>query len=343
MKEVTDDISAWIENGETDIALATVIRTWGSSPRQPGAKMAVNSSDNISGSVSGGCVEGAVIEAARETISTGKCQLLHFGVADTTAWDVGLACGGSIDVFLEKLDLSAFELTSKLIAEGQLGTILTIVKGPEDIVGRKLTAGESGAAVSDMGERLREQAAAAAGSTRQSSVVSLDNETDLFVDLIRPAPTLIAVGGGDIAIALTKMARLLGYSTVVIDPRRVFSAETRFPHVDRLVQKWPRSAFAGLEVTRDTAAALLTHDPKIDDPALEILLPSAAFYIGALGSRKTHAARLQRLAAMGFSAQQTERIRAPIGLEIGARSPQEIALAILAEVVAVRHGMEIPA
>jgi xanthine dehydrogenase accessory factor len=168
-------------------------------------------------------------------------------------------------------------------------------------------------------------------------VIALDEDTTIFVDQIRPSPTLVAVGGGEIAIVLTEMARLLGYYTVVIDPRGVFANETRFPHIDRLIQKWPRSAFAEIELTPDTAVALLTHDPKIDDPSLKVLLDRDIFYIGALGSRKTHASRLKRLKKMGFSENQTDRIHAPIGLDIGATNPQEIAVAIMSEIVAERN------
>ena len=189
-----------------------------------------------------------------------------------------------------------------------------------------------------MDPELAERVISAAAAAQRSEIISLDPATKIFVDVIRPSPTLVAVGGGEIAIALTEMARLLGYHTVVIDPRGVFATEMRFPHIDRLIQKWPRSAFSEIALSPDTAVALLTHDPKIDDPSLKILLEEDVFYIGALGSRKTHDRRLQRLWKMGFSESQTDRIFAPIGLDIGATNPQEIALAIMSEIVAQRNG-----
>jgi xanthine dehydrogenase accessory factor len=188
---------------------------------------------------------------------------------------------------------------------------------------------------------LQERVFLAASATEKSGLVALDDDTKIFVDQIRPSPTLVAVGGGEISIALTEMARILGYYTVVIDPRSVFANEARFSQINRLIQKWPRSAFNEIDLTPDTAVALLTHDPKIDDPSLKILLERDVFYIGALGSRKTHSRRLDRLRKMGFYEEQTDRIHAPIGLEIGAVNPQEIALAIMSEIVAERNAQRL--
>ncbi len=339
MKEIVGDLSAWRMDGRETFAVATVLKTWGSAPRRPGAKMAIDSDGNVTGSVSGGCVEGAVIRAARDILETGDAQLLHFGVADESAWDVGLACGGSIDIFVENLDLPTFDLVCQMIDQEQSGYIATIVRGPGEIVGQKLVVDGMGGATGSIAPDLQEQLMDLATAVSQTGLIKLDAETDVFVDLIQPAPMLVAVGGGDIAITLTKMARLLGYDITVIDPRSVFGSEARFPHVDRLIQKWPRSAFAEIELTPHTAVALLTHDPKIDDPSLRILLESDVFYIGALGSRKTHAKRLKRLAQDGFTSSQTDRIFAPIGLAIGAANPGEIALAVMAEIVSVRCGM----
>ena len=338
MKEVAAEISSWLDNGQETIALATVIKTWGSAPRRPGAKLAIDIDDNIAGSVSGGCVEGAVIEASRSTLETGKAQYLHFGVADETAWGVGLACGGSIDILVEKLNLPFFEATCGILNRVERGSVSTIVKGADDLVGKKLIVSGGDELVCDMPFEVRARVLSVVADSVVSQAVALDAETVVFVDLLQPPPTLVVVGGVDIAIALTKMASLAGYDTVVVDPRRVFGADSRFPHVNRLIQKWPRSAFAEIDLNSDTAVALLTHDPKIDDPALKVVLPSDVFYIGALGSRKTHASRLKRLAGMGFTSEQTDRIFAPIGLDIGAESPQEIALSVMAEIVGARRG-----
>ncbi|MFN2143335.1 MAG: XdhC family protein [Candidatus Promineifilaceae bacterium] len=341
MKDIVDDVEAWIEGGQNAIAVATVLKTWGSAPRRPGAKMAIDSQGRLTGSVSGGCVEGAVIEVARESLETGEARKLHFGVVDETAWSVGLACGGSIDIFVENLDLNTFEQVKRLIDEEREGKILTVISGPRQIVGQKIVVDNEGVRIGEMASELEQRMVELASTAMQTQVMDLDEETTVFVEYIRPLPTLIAVGGGEIAIALTRMANLLGYRTVVIDPRKIFASDARFPHVNKLIQKWPRSAFAEVELTPDTAVALLTHDPKIDDPSLGILLDRELFYIGALGSRKTHAKRLERLARKGFTANETSRIHAPIGLDIGAASPAEIAISIMAEIVSVRNGKQV--
>jgi xanthine dehydrogenase accessory factor len=343
MKEIVNDVSAWIDNGQDKIVIATVLKTWGSAPRRPGSKMAISGNGELSGSVSGGCVEGAVIEASREPLETGEPRLLHFGVVDETAWSVGLACGGSIDIFVENLDLSAFKAARRLICDEEAGLIATVVLGMPAILGQKLVLDQSGVVTSSMDSEVQERAFIAVSEAKKTGLISLDNDTKIFIDYIRPSPVLVAVGGGEISIALTEMARILGYYTVVIDPRSVFASEDRFPHINKLIQKWPHSAFAELNLTPDTAVALLTHDPKIDDPSLKILLDQDVFYIGALGSRKTHSRRLERLRKMGFEEEQTNRIHAPIGLEIGAANPREIALAIMAEIVAERNRHELVA
>jgi len=340
MKDIVDDVGAWIAGGQNAIAIATVLKTWGSAPRRPGAKMAIDSQGRLTGSVSGGCVEGAVIEVARESLETGEARKLHFGVVDETAWSVGLACGGSIDIFVENLDLTTFERVKRLIDDEREGKILTVISGPRQIVGQKIIVDNEGGWNGDMAPELEQRMLELAATAVQTQVMDLDEDTRVFVELIRPLPTLIAVGGGEISIALTRMASLLGYRTVVIDPRKIFASDARFPHVDKLIQKWPRSAFAEIELTPDTAVALLTHDPKIDDPSLGILLERELFYIGALGSRKTHAKRLERLAKKGFTTNETNRIHAPIGLDIGAASPAEIAVAVMAEIVSVRNGQQ---
>ncbi len=341
MKDVIDDIASWISEAREPIVVATVLKTWGSAPRRPGAKMAVDSGGRLTGSVSGGCVEGAVIEAARETLETGEPRRLHFGVVDETAWSVGLACGGSIDIFVETLDLNMFNQQKRLLDEERGGKILTVISGPRNIVGQKVLVDGEGNHFGNMAPELQERVVELAYEAGQTQVMDLDQDSKIFVELVRPSPTLIAVGGGETAIVLTRMAHLLGYRTVVIDPRRIFVSDERFPHVDKLIQKWPRSAFAEVELTADTAVALLTHDPKIDDPSLGILLERDLFYIGALGSRKTHAKRLERLARKGFTAKETNRIHAPIGLDIGAASPAEIAVSIIAEIVNVRNGKQV--
>ncbi len=338
MNDIIKQVEQWRAAGK-DVAIATVIQTWGSSPRQAGAKMGMSPGNLICGSVSGGCVEGAVYEAGIETLASGSPQLLHFGVADETAWEVGLACGGSIDVFVEQLDADMFEFAQNKLAKGLAYGVGTVVRGDAGILGSKLFVGDDGVIHGDLG-RWQEtggreaRKALHAGKTRR---VQLDDETELFIDIHRPAPTLIIVGGAHTAIHLAAFAKELGYQTILIDPRRAFGSQERFPHVDKLLQLWPPQAFEQLTLTPDCAVAMLTHDPKIDDPALQIVLNSPAFYVGALGSAKTQASRRERLAAAGLTVDQINRIHGPIGLNLGGRTPPEIALAVIAEIVQARY------
>lgn len=337
MKEILTDIDRWLAE-DTAVALATVIHTWGSAPRRVGAKMAISADGRIAGSVSGGCVEGAVITAGQQTQATGQAQLLQFGVADETAWDVGLACGGSIEVFVQQLDTAVYHLHHALLTTDQTGASVTVIQGPDTVLGHTVTFAASGKQAGTLGDAaLDAQARAAANAIQQPQRHQLTPEIELFIDPIRPSPKLVMVGGVHIAVALTSMAKTLGFTTTVIDPRRTFGSDERFPHVDRLIQAWPEKALADVVIDGETAVALLTHDPKIDDPALHILLDSPAYYVGALGSRKTHALRVQRLQATGFSDAQIGRIHAPIGLDIAAATPAEIALAVLAEIVKTRR------
>lgn len=334
MRDLIDDINQWRARGDT-IGLATVVQTWGSSPRQVGAKMAFTSGGAISGSVSGGCVEGAVIEAGQEMLQSGQSQLLHFGVTDDTAWDVGLACGGEIDIFVQPLAATVYDFHREIIQNNRSGYAATIIHGPG--IGQSAVIAEDGRIVGSLDPTIAQRAFEAAQTITHSQRLALTDKSEVFVELIRPAPTLILVGGVHIAISLANLAKTLGFRTIVIDPRRAFGSQARFPHVTQLIQAWPEKALSAVELTPETAVALLTHDPKIDDPALKIVLESPAFYIGALGSRKTHAKRQERLRQMGFNDEDIERIHAPIGLDIGARSPEEIGLAIMAEVVRLKN------
>jgi xanthine dehydrogenase accessory factor len=336
MNEVIQDINRWQET-DAKIALATVVQTWGSAPRKTGAKMALTPDGRLSGSVSGGCVEGAVFEAGVKSLKKQRPKLLHYGVADDTAWEVGLACGGIIEVFVEPLNDETYQFMRRLIERDEAGGVITVIKGPDALLGRKLAVSRAGERIGSLGEAaLDEQAIAAEAETRKSSRRQLTEEVEVFVDVVRPALKLVMVGGVHIAVALSTMARTLGYRTTVIDPRQAFGSAERFPHVDELVQLWPEEAFERVSLTPETAVALLTHDPKIDDPALKVILNQPVFYVGALGSNRTHAQRVERLRGYGFSQAQIERIHAPIGLDIGANTPEAIALSIMAEVVKTR-------
>lgn len=339
MKEVIIGIERWLAAGDTNIALATVVDTWGSAPRKVGAKMAFTTGGAaIAASVSGGCVEGVVITAGDEVLATGRPQLLHFGVDDELAWGVGLACGGTIDVFVECLDINAWRSARDWIARRVRGMIVTVINGPDSLLGRKLLVGENGAPIGELGHGLDEAVKELAGSTRHSTRQRLSSDVEVFIDVLKPSPTLVIVGGAHIAVALAQLAKLMGYRTVVIDPRRAFGSEARFPNADRLIRAFPDKAFAEIPPDSETAIVTLSHDPKIDDPALRIALNSDAFYVGALGSRKTNAKRRERLTAMGFTEADLAHIHAPVGLDIGADNPEEIALAIMGEVVAIYRG-----
>jgi xanthine dehydrogenase accessory factor len=339
MRDILPDLDRWLQAGES-IALATVVRTWGSSPRDIGAKMAVTPSGGMTGSVSGGCVEGAVFEEGQQALKSGRARLVHFGVADETAWDVGLACGGSIDVFVQALDPQVYARVRTLLLAERAFAVATLIKGAADQLGHALVVDDAGEVSGSLEPTLTEAATAAARaalSAGQSTRAAVESG-ELFVEVVLPPPTLIAVGGVHTAIALTALAKTLGYRTVVVDPRKAFGSEARFPHVDRLVQKWPDEALAEIGLNRGSAVAMLTHDPKLDDPGLKVALASPAFYVGALGSLTTQAKRRARLLAEGLTEAQLDRLCGPIGLDLGGRTPEEIALAILAEIVAARHG-----
>ena len=320
------------------MALATVIQTWGSAPRGVGAKMAMTSDARFAGSVSGGCVEAAVVEAGSEILKSGAPRLLHFGVSDETAWEVGLACGGKIEVFVAMLDSEAHRRIRASLEEHRAIASITIVDGVS--TGYSILLEEDGTVVGAPGDVIDETVIGEAESALVEGVSRRfrQGETEIFIDVVLPLPTMVAIGGVHIAIALTSLAKTLDYRTVVIDPREVFGSSERFPHADRLISEWPSKALEEIGVNRSTAVATLTHDPKLDDPALKTALRSKAFYVGALGSRKTQEKRRKRLLEAGLSDEQLSRLWAPIGLDIGSRTPEEIALAVMAQVVAARNG-----
>ena len=339
MRDILEDVTRWSEQGK-DIALATVVQTWGSSPRQEGAKMAISEAGEIAGSVSGGCVESAVAETGLQVLKSGSPQLVHFGVADETAWSVGLACGGSLDVFVERLEPEQFQFLKTLLIREEPAASVTIVSGPESTLGRKLTLNMSdpSARYGGLDSDSDEQTVELALQVTEPSLQNLEPEgVQAFVDLMPPPPTLIVVGGNQIAITLSRLAKTMDMRTVIVDPRRAFATEERFPEVDQLIQTWPTEAFAKVPLTATTAVVMLTHDPKIDEPALELALTSPAFYIGALGSKRTQAKRRERLTELGLSEADLDRLHGPVGLELGADTPDEIALSIMAEIVASRH------
>ncbi|HJQ14677.1 MAG TPA: XdhC family protein [Anaerolineales bacterium] len=339
MRDILPDLDRWRAENKP-VALATVVQTWGSSPRRAGAKMALTPDGKITGSVSGGCVEGAVYEAGVDVLRSNRPQLLHFGVADETAWEVGLACGGSIDIFVKPLDEAFFRALRSVITDEKSAVLMTVIRGPAELLGREMFVEENGTVTGAFTNEVGEKALAVAREALVRGVshrAMLNEDVEVFIELIAPPPTLIVVGGVHITIALVALAKTLGYRTVVVDPRSAFGSEERFPNVDRLIQRWPEDAFQEIPFTRSTAIAMLTHDPKLDDPALKIALPSPAFYVGALGSKTTQAKRRQRLLEEGLAEEHLNRLHGPIGLKIGAGTPEEIALSIMAEVVAASN------
>ena len=336
MREIIPAVDEWLAADER-VALATVVSTWGSAPRGVGAKLAIRADMAMAGSVSGGCVENAVIEAALETLQNNQPQLLDFGVSDDDAWEVGLTCGGKISVFVEPLDPIWWQMArSVALADGAL-TTLTALSGP--------ALGAKALRLADGGVRHKPGAETTAALFKQAALANggpsrrlqLEGH-DVLVDVIRPRPRLVIVGGVHVAIPLVALAEQLGFRVALVDPRAVFANRERFPEVETIEQRYPEQSLPAIGLDENTYVAVLTHDPKIDDGALLAALPSAAPYVGVLSSRRTHAKRLERLRAAGLSEAQLARIRTPIGLEIGARQPEEIALAIMAEIIATRNG-----
>jgi len=343
MLDVMKEIEHWFSLDEK-IALATVVQTWGSSPRGVGAKMAFTESGKITGSVSGGCVEGQVIESGMETLKMDIPQLLHFGVSDETAFEVGLACGGSIDIFVEPFTLETFKIVSKEVKASRPISVITVVDGPMNLVGQKIIIKQDGSTIGRIQESLDENSwdyakeSMVNGKPKSINIEMVgEGQIQLFVDVSMPSPTLVIVGGVHIAIALASLAKIVGFKTILVDPRRAFASIERFPHVNELIQEWPQEAFQKINLNSTTAVAVLTHDPKIDDPALKIAIDSPVFYIGALGSKKTNQMRHQRLSDQGITESQLDRIHAPIGLDLGSKTPEELALSILSEIVAARR------
>jgi len=317
----------WLAAGR-GVALATVVRTWGSSPRPAGSQMAVDAGGSFAGSVSGGCIEAAVIEEALASIGDGRARLLDFGVSDEAAWEVGLACGGRVQVLVERLKADAlFDRLLTLRASRRPAALVSrLADGVQALVEADRV---TGALALSADEFAQARARLVSG---QSGVLE-DGQS--FVRVHAPAPRLLIVGAAHIAQFLAPMASMAGFAVTLIDPRRAFLQEARFPGI-ALSGEWPDEAMARLAPDAGSAVVTLTHDPKLDDPALAAALASPAFYIGALGSERTHAKRLARLAEQGLAG-ETQRIHAPVGLKLGGRQPGEIAVAILAQIIAVRH------
>lgn len=316
---------SWLQNRKT-IALATVVDTWGSSPVPIGGQMTIADSDTFQGSVSGGCVENEVILAASEVIAGGGPRLLEFGVSHDTAWSAGLPCGGRIEVFVERLspDLDT-AFINRIVAAQDAREAL--------VVSRQLDSGER--KIFEAGDNAPDHVLDRLNSGH-SDVVEVEG-TRVFLQSVVPRPRIIIIGATHIAQALAALAPLVGMDVVVIDPREAYAMSPRFRGRDVIVA-WPQDALPGLGLDTYSAIVALSHVAHIDDETLKLAAPSACRYVGALGSTRNHAKRRERLAAAGLSPEQIERVRSPIGLDLGARTPEEIALSILAEVVLTYRG-----
>lgn len=356
MRDIAADLRRWWERGEP-FALGTVVRTWSSAPREPGAAMAVDREGTVLGSVSGGCVEGAVHEAALEVLATGGARVEHYGVSGADAFAVGLTCGGEIDVLVHRVDPAvdagigvalecllsdepvAVCLVVRTTADGPaVGSLLTV--RPHEVVG---TLGSD-----RLDQAVTDDARGLLGAGRTGVLhygphgERRPDEIEVFVSSFAPRPRMIVFGAIDFARAVARMGAFLGYHVTVCDARPVFATRERMPDADEVVVEWPhryleRETAAG-RITPTTVLTVLTHDPKFDVPLLEVALRGPAGYIGAMGSRRTHAERVAQLTEGGVTAAELERLHAPIGLDIGARTPEETAVSIAAEIIAARWG-----
>lgn len=354
MQNLRANIEKWQGEGK-GVALATVVHVWGSAPRPLGSRMAISSTGDIAGSVSGGCVEGAVVEVARAVIESGKPRLVRFDVTNEEAWSVGLTCGGVLEVFIAVSEAGA-EVEQALeseIAVEHISTLATIVAGPG--AGNRLLIRNDGSRAGDLGspdlntwatwstdhDLLGEPAGRRTVETRDGEVAPKEGPfevVDVFFEVRAPRPKLIIIGAVHVAIPLVSFAKTMGFQTIVVDPRSAFATEERFSHADEIVVKWPEEALAEIGINPTTSVAVLSHDLKIDVPALRAALSSPARYVGALGSKKTQAKRVVALQELGITDGQIARIHSPIGLDIGGRKAEDIALSVIAEVVAASHG-----
>ncbi|WP_129669248.1 XdhC family protein [Phytoactinopolyspora endophytica] len=348
MRDILPNLESWMADGLT-FAIGTVVGTWSSAPRQPGASMAVRTDGEVIGSVSGGCVEGAVYEECREAIASGEPRLVRYGVSDDDAFSVGLTCGGILDIFIQPADeerRTVIEQIAEAVRARRPICVATVVAGdrigrhvlvtPDDVLGW-LGDGRLTDAVVDHSRGLL--ARGASGTiTLGSHGERRKDELSVFVESFAPPPRLIVFGAIDFASAVARIGKFLGHHVIVCDARPVFATATRFPEADEIIVDWPHRFLERAEVDRSTSLCVLTHDPKFDVPLLVAALQTPAAYIGAMGSRRTHEDRLRLLRDEGVSEESLARLRSPIGLDLGARTPEETAVSIAAELIATAWG-----
>ena len=349
MRDVLGEIRRWYEAGET-FGLATVVETFRSAPRPPGAAMAVSAGGEVVGSVSGGCVEGAVYELAQQVIGTGEPVRQRYGVSDDDAFAVGLTCGGIIEVFVEPVSRATSPELSEVvdsIERSQPVAVATVVAGPGRI-GARLVVWPDRRAGSLGSERLDDAVTDDARGVLEHGATTVlrygaegqrrPDDLDVFVQSFAPPPRMLVFGAIDFAAAMARTGKFLGFHVTVCDARPVFATTKRFPGVDEVVVDWPHRYLSRTAIDARTVICVLTHDPKFDVPLLKEALRTPAAYIGAMGSRRTHDDRLKRLREEGVTEAELARLRSPLGLDIGARTPEETAVSIAAEIVQTRWG-----
>jgi xanthine dehydrogenase accessory factor len=351
VRDILDPIITWWDAEET-FGLATVVQTFSSAPREPGAAMAVSADGQAVGSVSGGCVEGAVYELANDVMQSGVPVLQRYGVSDDDAFAVGLTCGGIIDIFVEPASRQRFSALREIAEAVRAGTpvaVATVIEGPGQVGARRIIwEGDRAEGTLGAGERLdqavdddaRGMLAQGVTAVRRYGAQGERRLDDLavFVQSFAPPPRMLVFGAIDFAAAVARTGKFLGYRVTVCDARPVFATRSRFPDADEVVTDWPHRYLSGVTTDERTVICVLTHDPKFDVPLLEVALRRPAAYIGAMGSRRTHEDRLARLRDVGLSDAELARLRSPIGLDLGARTPEETAIAIAAELIQLRWG-----
>ncbi|MFF5707027.1 XdhC family protein [Streptomyces sp. NPDC012794] len=354
MLDIAEELNRWVEQGR-DFAVATVVAVGGSAPRQPGAALAVDSEGTAIGSVSGGCVEGAVYELCRQAIEDGETVTERFGYSDDDAFAVGLTCGGVIDILVTPVPVGSplREVLAgglRAAARGETSALARIAEGPAELTGRALVVGPDGSFEGGFGghpelDRTIAEEARAMLDAGRTGVLEIGADGRLcgeplkvLVESSVPPPRMIVFGAIDFASALVRIGKFLGYHVTLCDARPVFATKKRFPEADEIVVDWPHRYLESAQVDGRTVLCVLTHDAKFDVPLLELALRLPVAYVGAMGSRRTHEDRNKRLREVGVTELELARLRSPIGLDLGARTPEETALSIAAEIVANRRG-----
>jgi xanthine dehydrogenase accessory factor len=350
LRDIVDQITKWWDAGET-FGLATVVNTFRSAPRDPGAALAVSAGGDVVGSVSGGCVEGAVYELAQDVIQTGQPVMQTYGISDDTAFEVGLTCGGIIELFVEPVSREHFPELGEVAAairDGVPVAVVTVIAGPGTVGARRVIWADTATGTLGAGDRLdgavdddaRGMLAQGLTGSRHYGEHGERRLDDLsvFVHSFAPPPRMLVFGAIDFAAAVARAGKFLGYQVTVCDARPVFATHARFPDADEVIVEWPHRYLARTPVDQRTVICVLTHDPKFDVPLLEVALRTPASYIGAMGSRRTHEDRLARLREAGLTEDELARLRSPIGLDLGSRTPEETAVSVAAELIQLRWG-----